>query len=94
MTITVNTDLLTLLVAGLISGTASAAVTGTRGAGRRWLRNLLIGVLGAIIGVFLFDALDLIDDLPSALASTITLAELFIAFVGGVILIMLVRFIR
>jgi uncharacterized membrane protein YeaQ/YmgE (transglycosylase-associated protein family) len=50
--------------------------------------------LGAIIGVFLFDALDLIDDLPSGLASTITLAELFIAFVGGVLLIMLVRFIR
>jgi uncharacterized membrane protein YeaQ/YmgE (transglycosylase-associated protein family) len=95
MTITVDTGLFTLLVAGLISGTASAAVTAGMGRVRgRWLRNIIIGVLGAILGVFLFDALNLLDELPSGLSETISLAELFIAFVGGVILILLVRFIR
>lgn len=96
MSITIDTGLLTLLVTGLISGTASAAVAESayRSSRRFWLRNLVIGVLGAVLGVFLFDALGLVDDLPAILAGTITLAELFIAFIGGVLLILLARAIR
>jgi uncharacterized membrane protein YeaQ/YmgE (transglycosylase-associated protein family) len=87
-------DILALLIVGAVAGTAAAAVLRGRGAGGTsdWLRNTVIGVLGALVGGFLFDALNL--NLPDILTGALTPADVLVAFVGALIVIAAVRFIQ
>jgi uncharacterized membrane protein YeaQ/YmgE (transglycosylase-associated protein family) len=91
MTITIDADLVALLIIGFIAGTAAASLAGSRSAARMWLRNGVLGVLGAFLGSAIFDLLDVTDDIPHALMGTITVADILVAIVGAIILIVAAR---
>jgi uncharacterized membrane protein YeaQ/YmgE (transglycosylase-associated protein family) len=92
MTITIDAHFVALLIVGLVAGT-SAAIVFERGvsARSRWLRNLVIGIIGAFLGKLIFDALDLTEKIPNILTGTLTAADILIAFVGAAILIVIAR---
>ena len=92
MTITIDADLIALLLVGLIAGTAAASLLErSTSATSKWLRNVIIGVLGAIVGALIFDVLDLHDNIPDVLTGTISVADIAIAFVGAMLLIVIAR---
>lgn len=90
-------DLLTLIIVGALAGAAASSVMGLRK--RRtgsqlglWLRDTIIGIIGAVIGALLFDLLNI--GLPAVLETTISLASIIIAFVGAIIVIFVARLIN
>jgi uncharacterized membrane protein YeaQ/YmgE (transglycosylase-associated protein family) len=92
MTITIDAHVVALFIVGLVAGTAAAIVFERSVKARsKWLRNLVIGVVGAYLGKFIFDFLGLNDAIPSILKGTITAADILIAFVGAAIPIVIAR---
>jgi uncharacterized membrane protein YeaQ/YmgE (transglycosylase-associated protein family) len=92
MTITIDAHFIALLIVGLVAGTAAAIVFERGVSGRtRWLRNLVIGIIGAFLGKLIFDTLSLNDKIPNILTGTITTADMLIAFIGAAILILIAR---
>jgi uncharacterized membrane protein YeaQ/YmgE (transglycosylase-associated protein family) len=92
MTITIDSDLIALLLVGLIAGTAAASLLErSTYASANWVRNVIIGVLGAFIGALIFDVLNLNDDIPEILSGTISVADIVVAFVGAVVLLVVAR---
>ncbi len=89
-------DILALLIIGAMAGTAAAAVLRGQQSTKTsdWVRNTVIGVLGALVGGFLFDILNLNDDLPKILSGTLTPADVLVAFVGAIIVIWASRLIK
>ena len=89
-------NLLSLIIVGAIAGTAAASVLSLRSRKNSsvmdWIRNTIIGILGAIVGGFLFDVLDL--DLPDALDASVSLASVIIAFIGALLVIFVVGLIK
>jgi uncharacterized membrane protein YeaQ/YmgE (transglycosylase-associated protein family) len=87
-------EFLALIVVGALSGATAASVMRlgkSRGLGS-WLQNTFVGILGALVGGLIFRALDL--DLPDFLSEPITLADLLVAFVGAVVVIIVAGFVR
>ena len=79
-------DFLTLLVVGLIAGLLASLAVG--GVGYGILGDIVIGIVGAFLGSWLFGALHI--RVPfRGLGGTI-----FVAFVGAVVLLLLIRVIR
>ena len=79
-------DLLTLIIVGLIAGLLASLVVG--GAGVGLLGDIAIGIVGAFLGSWLFGALNI--RVPfSGLGGTI-----FVAFIGAVVCLLLLRLIR
>ena len=79
-------DLLTLIVVGLIAGLLASLVVG--GVGFGLLGDIAIGIVGAFLGRWLFRVLEI--RVPfSGLAGTI-----FVAFIGAVVFLLLLRLIR
>ena len=72
--------LMTFLVVGLLAGWLSGAVMKGRGFG--FFGNIGIGIVGAFVGAFIFDAL--------GLAAYGFLANLIMAFLGAVTLLALI----
>jgi uncharacterized membrane protein YeaQ/YmgE (transglycosylase-associated protein family) len=73
------------IVIGLISGWLASAVVG---GGYGLIGDIVVGVVGAFVGGFLFRALHI--GVPfGGLAGTI-----FVAFIGAVVLLLLLRLIR
>lgn len=91
MTITIDANLIALLIIGFIAGTAAAGLVGRRSSTRLWVRNGIIGVLGAFLGTLIFDLLDITDDIPDVFMGTITVADILMAIVGAVVLIVVAR---
>ena len=91
-------EILALIIVGLLAGSAAASVMGTSWArrkgskGGRWLYFAVIGVLGALVGQLLFSALDI--ELPELLSASITVADIAVAFVGAVLILVVVRFLQ
>jgi len=88
-------EILALLIVGAIAGAAAAYVMGLRAAKGNTqvvIRNIVIGIIGALLGGFLFDLLNI--ELPEILAAPITVADIFVAFIGGLIVIFVVGLIR
>jgi uncharacterized membrane protein YeaQ/YmgE (transglycosylase-associated protein family) len=79
-------SLLTWLVVGLIAGVLASLVMG--GAGYGLIGDIVIGIVGAFIGGWLFGALGVSGPF-GGLAGTI-----FTAFIGAVVLLFLIRLIR
>lgn len=87
MTITIDAGTFALILVGLLSGTAAALlVDRSARSGQKLLRNVIIGVAGALVGEILFDALDLTDDIPEFFTATITVADILVAFLGALLL--------
>jgi uncharacterized membrane protein YeaQ/YmgE (transglycosylase-associated protein family) len=79
-------DILTLLVVGLIAGVLASLVVG--GTGYGILGDIVIGIIGAFLGSWLFGALHIRAPF-SGIGATI-----FVAFIGAVVLLLLLRLIR
>jgi len=79
-------DLLTWLIVGLVAGVLASLVMG--GTGYGLIGDIIIGVVGAFVGGWLFSRLGVSSPL-SGLAGVI-----FTAFVGAVVLLFLLRLLR
>ncbi len=89
MTITINADLVALLLIGFVAGTAAASLMGGRNAPSMWLQNGIIGLLGAFLGKIIFDTLNI--TVPEVLTGTIGVADILVAIVGALILMFVAR---
>lgn len=80
------------LVVWLLIGAVAGYIAGTllRGRGYGTLGNMLIGLVGAVIGGVIFSVLGIDLQLPEF---TFRVADLLVATVGAIILILLVRLI-
>lgn len=79
-------DILTLLIVGLVAGLLASFVVG--GVGFGIIGDIVIGIIGAFLGAWLFSVLHI--RVPfSGIGGTI-----FVAFIGSVVLLLLVRLIR
>jgi len=72
------------LLIGLVAGWLAGELT--KGSGFGLFGNLVVGVLGALLGGFLFDVI--------GLAAYGLIARLIMALVGALVLLFLLRFIR
>ncbi len=77
-------NLLWFIIIGLVAGFLAGAVV--KGHGFGLLGNLIVGVIGAILGGFLFGLL--------GMATTNLLGNLICAFVGAVVLLVLIGFVK
>jgi uncharacterized membrane protein YeaQ/YmgE (transglycosylase-associated protein family) len=78
---------ITWLIIGLIAGFLANVIL--RGTGRSMMSNIIIGLLGAIIGGFLFTVLGV--QVPESLSGGLTLRyiDILVAFIGAIIVIAL-----
>lgn len=79
-------DIITLLVVGLVAGVLATLVVG--GVGYGILGDIVIGIVGAFLGNWLFGVLRITVPFDG-LGGTI-----FVAFVGAVVLLLLLKVIR
>jgi uncharacterized membrane protein YeaQ/YmgE (transglycosylase-associated protein family) len=79
-------DLLTWLIVGLVAGVLASLVMG--GTGYGIIGDIVIGIVGAFIGGWLFRQLGVTSPM-GGLAGVI-----FVAFIGAVVLIFILRLIR
>jgi len=84
-------QLIIWLIIGALAGSLAGWVTmrSKKGFGR--ISNLVIGLIGAVLGGFLFDLLNIDLGLGEL---TLTAEDLIAAFVGSLILIAVIRLIR
>lgn len=76
-------DILTWIIVGLIAGLLASVVAG--GVGYGILGDIVLGIVGAVVGGWLFRQLDVavpFEGLPGVI---------FVAFVGAVVVLLLVR---
>ncbi len=79
-------DVLTWLIVGLVAGLLAGAVVG--GIGYGLIGDIIVGIIGAVIGGWLFSTLGIhlpFGGLPATIA---------VAFVGAVVLLLLIRAIK
>jgi uncharacterized membrane protein YeaQ/YmgE (transglycosylase-associated protein family) len=79
-------DLLTWIIVGLIAGVLASLVMG--GTGYGLIGDVIIGIVGAFVGTWLFRNLGVHSPM-SGLAGLI-----FVAFIGAVVLLFLLRLLR
>lgn len=79
-------DLLTWLIVGLIAGVLASLVMG--GTGYGLIGDIIIGIVGAFVGGWLFTKLGVTTPF-GGLAGVI-----FVAFIGAVVLLFILRLIR
>jgi uncharacterized membrane protein YeaQ/YmgE (transglycosylase-associated protein family) len=77
-------NIVVFIVVGLVAGFLASLVV--MGRGRGWFWNLIIGILGAIIGGWLAGQLHIAVNLGPSI-----LNQIIVAFVGAVILLLLWR---
>lgn len=79
-----------LIIGALAGSLASMVFTGSR-KGYGPISNILLGLVGAIIGGFVFDQLDVDLGLGSL---TISIEEVVAAFVGALILLLVISYMQ
>jgi len=79
-------SLLTWLIVGLVAGVLASMLMG--GTGYGLIGDIVIGIVGAFVGGWLFSALGVASPL-GGLAGTI-----FVAFIGAVVLLFVLRALR
>lgn len=91
MVIQINVgDLITWIVIGAIAGWLASVVL--RGRGMRPIWNVIIGLIGAVVGGFIFQIFKI--QVPPSLAAIkldLSLAQIIIAFVGAIVVLLLVH---
>jgi uncharacterized membrane protein YeaQ/YmgE (transglycosylase-associated protein family) len=86
-------EVISLIIIGALAGAAASSITGMRTKQQSgWIMTTVIGILGALVGSILFDALKWTP--PDILTDQITPAEILTAFVGAVIVIIVASFIQ
>ncbi|MBI5959466.1 MAG: GlsB/YeaQ/YmgE family stress response membrane protein [Chloroflexi bacterium] len=89
MTITIDANMISLLLIGFVAGTAAASIMGGHRAPSMWLQNGVIGILGAFLGKIIFDLLNI--TIPEILTGTITVADILVALTGALVLMFVAR---
>ncbi|HEX3050870.1 MAG TPA: GlsB/YeaQ/YmgE family stress response membrane protein [Aggregatilineaceae bacterium] len=84
-------QIIALIIIGALAGTGAMSITGRNKKSGGWVTNTVIGVIGAVVGGYIFDALDI--NLPDILEASISLGNLLVAFVGALIVIWIVSLI-
>ena len=79
-------DLLTWCIVGLVAGVLASLVMGGTGFGL--IGDIIIGIVGAFVGGWIFRSLGVTSPM-GGLAGTI-----FVAFIGAVVLLFLLRLVR
>lgn len=79
-------DIITWLIVGLVAGVLASVVMG--GTGYGIVGDIIIGIIGAFVGGWIFAQMGLNSPL-GGLAGTI-----FVAFIGAVVLLFVLRLIR
>ena len=79
-------DLLTWIIVGLVAGLLASLVMG--GIGFGLLGDILVGVVGAVIGGWLFGQMGWASPFPGIAGA------IFVAFIGAVVFLLIVRLIR
>ncbi len=85
-------DLTELLLVGVVAGLIIGLFPGEKGAGR--FRNIVVGILGAILGSFIYKqflASVVSFNLPTL---SLDLKQLVIALIGAVILLIITSFVK
>ena len=79
--------LITWLIIGLIAGFLASVVV--RGRGRGAMTSIIIGLVGALIGGFLFNVLNI--TVPPALEGGVTLRfiDIVVSFIGAVLVLII-----
>jgi len=85
------TALIVWIIVGALAGTAAAGVLGQRTRGNL-LVNTLVGMVGALVGGFLFDVLQI--QVGTLASVQINAQQLLAAFLGAVLLLLVVRAVR
>lgn len=78
-------QLIVWLITGALAGYLAGVLVRRRGFGA--IGNIIIGLLGAVIGGVIFELLNVPLNLPTL---TFSLADLVVAFVGALVLIILI----
>ncbi len=78
-------EILIWLVVGLVAGVLASKVVG---GGFGLLGDIVLGIIGAVVGGWLFGKLGWGSPLPGILGT------IFVAFIGAVVLLLLLRLIR
>jgi len=86
------TTVVVWLVVGALAGTAAGSVLRHSRRGYGLILNTLIGLVGAIIGGFLFDLLQI--RIGSLASISVNLEQLLAAFLGALLLVGILRLIR
>jgi uncharacterized membrane protein YeaQ/YmgE (transglycosylase-associated protein family) len=86
------TTIVVWLIIGALAGTAAGSVLSWGGGGYGFIRNTLIGLVGAVIGGFIFDLLQI--QIGTLASISINLQQLLAAFLGAVLFVILLRGIR
>jgi uncharacterized membrane protein YeaQ/YmgE (transglycosylase-associated protein family) len=73
------------VVIGAIAGWLASIVMKTNGR-QGLLQDIVVGILGGVIGGFLFNALGI-----GGAVTGFNVASIFVAFIGGIVLLILVR---
>jgi uncharacterized membrane protein YeaQ/YmgE (transglycosylase-associated protein family) len=81
-------QIITWLFIGLMAGVSARSIMRQE---MRFAETLLAGLLGAVIGGYLFDQLDI--GMPDFLEHNFTLGDIVVAFIGAVLLIILAQLI-
>ena len=86
------TQLIVWLIIGAIAGWLAGLLLKARSLGT--LNNIMVGLLGALVGGILVNLLHI--TLPAVLSQSITikLNDILIAFVGAVVVLLIVSFLR
>jgi uncharacterized membrane protein YeaQ/YmgE (transglycosylase-associated protein family) len=86
----VPSQVVTWLIIGLIAGFLASILVRGRRLGT--IASIIVGLIGALVGGFLFSALGI--STPSALSGGITLEyiDIVVAFIGAVIVLMIASF--
>ena len=80
-------QVVTWVIIGLIAGLLAGLLV--RGRGLGFVSSVVVGLLGALVGGFLFTVLEI--PVPAAFDGGMTLAwaDMFVAFIGAVIILLL-----
>lgn len=80
-------QLITWMIIGLIAGLLAGLLI--RGRGLGFISSIVVGLMGALLGGFLFTVLGI--EVPPAFNGGITLAwaDMFVAFIGAVLILLL-----
>lgn len=81
-------NIIAWIVVGAIAGWLASVVMGTR-RGQSLLEDIVVGIIGAFIGGVIMDALDV-----EVAAGDFNLASIIVAFIGAVVLLLIIRAVR
>ena len=79
------------IIVGALAGTLAARLLRQWRRGYGFVGNTILGLIGAVIGGIIFQALDIGPWFPEL---AITLDDVIVAFIGAVIFLLLLGFIR